>query len=731
MKQKHHPPTATTQAQQNHTAHYEKLLYKLVSPHKIYTHEQLYQLLDISKDRAAQRTVQATILALVKNGKVKQLSKMRYTWVPAAQYVIGHVDYVNPAYAYIVPKDAQEQKEDIWVKQENLLGALDKDLVKVVVQPQQRNNGQRIVGKVIEVITRNKAPIVGRIVQRGTQIWVVADRRRMHHDILIKDNHHKHAQQNDKVIVEIVDWPTQGGSPVGIIQKVLGQVGVHDVEMHAIMAEFGLADTFSAQVQHDANAISHAIAPHEIAKRKDFRAVPTLTIDPEDAKDFDDALSLKKLPNGHYEVGIHIADVSHYVQEGSPIDQEALARGTSVYLVDRTIPMLPERLSNDLCSLNPDEDKLTFSTVLELDALGNVQQMWIGETVIRSQKRFTYETAQQVLDQQKGDFYEVLTQLHQLARQLRTKRFQKGAINFETTEVKFQLDEQGNPLKIVPKVWKDVHKLVEEFMLLANETVATHVAKMKPIKGLPTFVYRTHDNPDPDKLYDFWQFAAQLGYRTAQQQSVAKALNDILDATKGSPAASIIHSLAIRTMAKATYTSEEKRHFGLALQHYTHFTSPIRRYPDIMVHRLLKQYLKGHFEVDPKSYVEKCQHTSERERIAIDAERASIRYKQVEWMRAHEGNVFEGIINGVTSWGIYVELIENRCEGMIRLANMTNDYYELDEKGFKVVGKRTKKVYRLGDRIDVQVEACDLAKRTVNLRLITTTAASSTMTART
>lgn len=630
-------------------------------------------------------------------------------------YIIGQVDHVNPAYAYIVPKETIQ--EDVWVKQEDLLGALDKDLVKVMVLQQAREQ-KRSVGRVVEIIERNKAPIVGRLARYGKNTFVIPDGRRMHYDIIIKAEEAKEAKHDDKVIVKITGWPQGDKHPTGVIQKVLGPAGVHEVEIHAIMAEFGLSEHFPSKVTAEANAIPAAIPVHEIARRRDFREILTVTIDPEDAKDFDDALSLRKLPNGHYEVGIHIADASYYVQEGSLLDLEALERGTSVYLIDRTIPMLPEKLSNELCSLNPHEDKLTFSAVFELNSRGEILKEWLGETVIHSNKRFTYEEAQQVITAKKGNFHEELTTLNQLAKQLRTERFKQGAINFETVEVKFQLDAQGKPLRVVPKVWQDTHKLVEEFMLLANVRVATRVSKMQQGKNLPTFVYRAHDTPDPDKLNDFWGFVKQLGYpKNTKGQSIPQALNAILGAATGTAEANIIQSLAIRTMAKAVYTSEDKRHFGLAFQHYTHFTSPIRRYPDIMAHRLLKQYLKGQFDADPRSYEAKCQHASERERVATDAERASVRYKQVEFMQALQGTILEGIISGVTDWGIYVELVDNRCEGMIRLADMTDDYYELDEKGFRVVGKRSKKSYRLGDQIYVQVKSCDLTKRTVSLNL--------------
>eukprot|EP00540_Astrosyne_radiata_P020146 CAMPEP_0116867018 /NCGR_PEP_ID=MMETSP0418-20121206/26381_1 /TAXON_ID=1158023 /ORGANISM="Astrosyne radiata, Strain 13vi08-1A" /LENGTH=577 /DNA_ID=CAMNT_0004502777 /DNA_START=3159 /DNA_END=4889 /DNA_ORIENTATION=- len=562
--------------------------------------------------------------------------------------IIGQVDYVNPAYAYVIP--TEEKGGDIWVKQEDLLGALDRDLVKVTIC-QHVKKGQQRIGRVVKILQRNQAPIVGCLEQRNTHAFVVPDGRRMHYDILISDSRYKGAKHNDKVIVQITGWPKESAYPVGFIQKVLGQAGVHEVEMHAIIAEFDLETCFPSEVMTEARAIPAAIPAQEKIYRKDFRAVTTLTIDPEDAKDFDDALSLRTLPNGRYEVGIHIADVSYYVQEDSSLDQEAFKRGTSVYLVDRTIPMLPERLSNELCSLNPNEDRLAFSIVFELDIKGKIHAEWIGETIIRSNQRFTYEEAQQVITQQQGNFYKELTALNDLAKQLRTERFNKGAINFETTDVTIQLNVQGKPLSIVPKTQQDTHKLVEEWMLLANKQIATRVSKMQRGKDLSTFVYRTHDHPDPEKLNDFWSFVKQLGYsETIQRQPISKALNIILKATAGKPEANVIQSLAMRAMAKAVYTIENKKHFGLAFQHYTHFTSPIRRYPDVIVHRLFKQYLRGKFCTHQKVYASKCQHASERERVAADAERASVRYKQVEFMQKSQGEILAGIISGVTDW---------------------------------------------------------------------------------
>ncbi|MCG8339649.1 MAG: ribonuclease R [Cytophagales bacterium] len=689
---------------------YEKWLLTLLRSDRAYTLRQLYKELKVPNH--AKLAVKEAVLALVQAGKLHQLNKGRYVLQKAPTYVVGKVDYVNSSYAYIV---TQEGSADIWVKQEDLLGALNKDLVKVMVV-QQGGQGKRPIGSVVEIIERSKTLFVGCLKQHGKIAFVVPDGRRMHHDIFIRSADLRGAQDGDKVIVKITGWPTAQKNPTGKVEQVLGKVGIHDVEMHAIMAEFGLPTHFPKKVLAEASAIPTAIPADEINRRRDLRAIPTFTIDPEDAKDFDDALSFRQLSNGYYEVGVHIADVSYYVQEASLLDQEALERGTSVYLVDRTIPMLPEKLANELCSLRPHEDKLTFSAVFELDTQGKVRKEWLGKTVIRSHKRFTYEEAQQIITQQQGDFYEELTALNKLAKQLRAKRFKHGAINFETIEVKFQLDEQGKPLGVVPKVRQDTHKLVEEFMLLANERVATRVYQMKQGKDLLTFVYRTHDSPDPDKLSDFFRFVKHLGYKVgAGHKSIARSLNAISKAVAGKAEENIVQSLAIRTMAKAVYTTEAKRHFGLALQHYTHFTSPIRRYPDVMVHRLLKQYLKGQLNADPQGYEEKCRHASEREGVAAEAERASVQYKRVELVQTLQGTVLEGVISSITDWGIYVELVDNYCEGMVRLADMRDDYYRLDEKHFRIIGKRTKKAYHLGDQVRVQIKSCDLSTRTVSL----------------
>ena len=675
----------------------------------------LYKLYKDLKGRLAKQDIQEAVLALAQQGAIKSLSRGRFALPREAVYATGRVEYVHPSYAYVVTEEGQD---DIWVSKEDLLLALDKDVVRVLIT-QLKARAKHPVGKVVAILERSKTTWVGPVVQKGQAMFVVPTSKRMHDDILVKAGNLKGAQQHDKVIVALIAAPTACQPLEGKVIRVLGQAGKHETEMHAIMAEFDLPTHFPAQVLAAAEAIVDAIPASEVAQRKDFRKVPTFTIDPADAKDFDDALSLAQLPNGRYQVGIHVADVSYYVPEGSPIDQEAFARGTSVYLVDRTIPMLPERLANELCSLRPHEDRLAFSAVFELDAHGKLHKEWFGETIIHSAQRFTYEAAQQALVHQQGDFHQALTILNSLAKELRAERFKQGAINFETTEVRFELDEQGKPLSVLPKISQDTHRLIEEFMLLANKRVALHVRRIKQGKHFPTFVYRTHDKPDLEKLGDLALFVKQFGYSLETNlRSLPASLNTLAARMAGQPMANIVQSLAIRLMAKALYTTKAKPHFGLAFQHYTHFTSPIRRYPDLMAHRLLKQYLRDQLTFDDPTYEKRCQHASERERVAAETERASIKYKQVELMRAWLGEVMEGVISSMTGWGIYIELVDTLCEGMVRLADITDDHYVLDEKRFTLTGQQTKKVYRLGDLVKVRVKACDISQRKIDLELV-------------
>lgn len=644
-----------------------------------------------------------------KNEKISKIEKSQ------TAYVVGKVDYVNPGYAYIVVGDGQQ---DIFVKQKDLLFALDQDVVKATITQPSSGDTKHPVGRVVEILERPLQQFVGTLQQQGQVYFVLVSNRRMHYDIFVRPENLQGAQHQDRVVVKLLTGPTTSKNPEGKIMQVFGPMGDHEAEIHTIIAEFNLPTDFPAAIMQATKAIPAAIPATEIACRKDYREIFTLTIDPDDAKDFDDALSIQYLDNGHIEVGVHIADVSYYVRKGNVIDEEAFERGTSVYLVDRTIPMLPERLSNDLCSLKPLEDRLAFSAIFELDQHGKLQNEWFGETVIHSNHRLTYEEAQQAITQPTHSLHKDITTINNIAKKIRHARFQQGAINFDTPSVKFQLDKNGKPLSILPKLSQDSHRLIEEFMLLANKRVASHVRRMKQGKQFPTFVYRTHDQPNVDKLSDFALFVKQFGHSiNTNPKEIALSINQLSESLVDKPESRIIQTLAIRLMAKALYTTEAKPHFGLAFEYYTHFTSPIRRYPDLMVHRLLKKYLQGQFQFDEIAYEKKCQHASEREKIAAEAERASIKYKQVELMQTLQGQVLQGIISAITEWGMYIELLDILCEGMIRLSDLRDDYYVLDKKGFQLVGDRTKKAYKLGDVVQVTIKGCDIAKRTVDLIL--------------
>jgi ribonuclease R len=625
--------------------------------------------------------------------------------------LVGTVDHVSSRFAYI---KLGEERQDVYIKAKDLGSAVDGDTVKIIIFPTR--HGDHPEGKVVEILKRNRTRYVGKIEVSKNYAFFIADYRKMHQDFFIFPENIFGAKTGDKVIVEVISWSAEDKKPEAKVVEILGKAGENEAEIHSIMAEFDLPFKFDRRVQDEAGAIDEGITEKEIKKRRDFRGITTFTIDPYDAKDFDDALSFRKLDNGHFEIGIHIADVTHYVAPGTILDQEAFDRATSVYLVDRTIPMLPERLSNQLCSLRPNEDKLTFSAVFEMDDKGKIYNEWFGRTIIHSDVRFTYEEAQTILENGAGVLADELRILNSIAKKLRKARFAKGAVNFETTEVKFKLDEKGKPLAVIPKIRKDAHKLIEEFMLLANKQVAVFVYNYNKGKEKNTYVYRIHDFPDPEKVKDFSVFAKQFGHKmNVDEKSISKSLNSLMEAIEGKPEQNILEQLAIRTMAKAKYSTDVKGHFGLAFEHYTHFTSPIRRYPDMMSHRLLQHYLDDGKPVSKIEFEEKCIHSSEREKRAADAERASIKYKQVEFMANAENKVYEGLISGVTEWGIYIEIIETKCEGMVRLADLSDDFYEFDEKSYRVVGRRKKKIYTLGDRVKVRVKKTDIDKRLIDL----------------
>jgi ribonuclease R len=652
----------------------------------------------------------------VKKDTLQEISPGKFKILELKTFIEGKVDMTSEGSAFIVTDD--EFESDIFVAPRKLRNALNGDRVKVYVYA--KSKGKRKEGEVIEIIKRAKMEFTGIVKLSERFAFFVPDDRKMLHDIFIPLNHLNGAKNGMKAVATITDWPPEAKNPIGVIKTVLGVQGENDTEMNAILADYGFPLSFPAEVERDAEEISDIITPEEIAKRRDFREVLTITIDPYDAKDFDDAISYKKLENGNFEVGVHIADVAHYIIPDSELDKEAYDRGTSVYLVDRVIPMLPERLSNGLCSLRPHEDKLCFAAVFELNEAGQVLTEWFGKTVIHSDRRFTYEEVQEVIETSQGDYIEEIHQLNALAYKLREQKFKNGAISFESTEVKFKLDETGKPTGVFVKERKDAHKLIEDFMLLANRKVAEFVSKKGKGKHKYTFVYRAHDAPNPETLGNFAQFAARFGYKINMKsdREIARSLNHLMADVEGKKEQNVLTQLAIRSMAKAVYTTKSSSHYGLAFDHYTHFTSPIRRYPDVMVHRLLLHYLNGGQSANAEHYEALCKHSSEKEKKAADAERASVKYKQAEYLKDHIGSIYSGVISGVTEWGMYVQIPENNCEGMIRLRDISDDFYTWDEKNYAIIGQRKKKVYQLGDEIRIKVKNVDLTKKQIDFSLV-------------
>jgi ribonuclease R len=651
-----------------------------------------------------------------RKGILQEPEKGKFILKQLKTFVTGKVDMTSDGSAYIVSDD--EFEEDIYVAPRKLRNALHGDIVKVYVYA--KNKGRKKDGEVVEILQRAKMDFTGIIKLSDRFAFFVPDDRKMLHDIFIPLDGLNGAKDGYKAIAKIVDWPEDAKNPIGEITHVLGKQGENNAEMNAILADYGFPLSFPDEVEKQAESIKEDITAEEIAKRKDFRQVLTFTIDPADAKDFDDAISFQKLKNGNVEVGVHIADVSHYVKPGSALDKEAFERGTSVYLVDRVIPMLPERLSNGLCSLRPNEDKLCFSAVFELDNDANVVEQWFGRTIIHSDTRFSYEDAQEVLENKSGKHSEELLKLNELAYKLRERKFKHGAISFESVEIKFRLDEQSKPLGVYVKERKDAHKLIEDFMLLANKKVAEFVAKKGKGKQKLTFVYRSHDSPKEDALLSFSQFASKFGYKIdmSSGRETARSLNFLMADVEGKKEQNVLTQLAIRSMAKAVYTTKKHSHYGLAFDYYTHFTSPIRRYPDVMVHRLLELYLADGKSVNEEEYEKMSIHSSQMEKKAADAERASVKYKQAEYLQNNIGEEFSGIISGLTEWGMYVEIIANKCEGMIRLRDLNDDFYVLDEKNYCIIGQRRKKKYQLGDEVTIMVKKVDLNKRQIDFTLV-------------
>jgi len=615
-------------------------------------------------------------------------------------------------------------EEDIEIQTPLLKTALNNDEVEIKILP--KTEGTRAQGEVINIVKRAKMQFVGTLSGMKDFFFLKPDDRRMYKDIFVHTSVSKGGKNGDKVLVEITGWKDPAKSPEGKVLRVLGRKGVHNVEMEAIILEKGFEDSFPKAVEDDAARIAkekQADWTAEITRRKDFRDTLTFTIDPADAKDFDDALSFKKLPDGKYEIGIHIADVSHYVETGTVLDTEAIKRGTSVYLVDRTIPMLPEVLSNELCSLNENVERFTFSAVFVMDDHGQVFDKWFGKTVIHSNKRFSYEDAQIILDNKEGLYFDELNTMNLIGKKLQVEKFKHGAIEFETDEVKFELDDDGAPIRVYKKERKDTHKMIEEYMLLANREVAQFMTESIEKSGQKSaFIYRIHDAPDPEKIMNLSVFIKALGYKLESNDGevTAAQLNELLKAVTGKPEESLIKTAAIRSMAKAVYSTRNVGHFGLGFTYYTHFTSPIRRYPDLMVHRLLFRFLTGG-KIDQNEiaiFEKRCLDATQKEIAAAEAERASIKYKQVEFMLKKIGQEFEATVSGVSEWGIYVEEIETKAEGMVRLKNMTDDTYVLDQKNYAIVGTSTKKKFTLGDKVKVKLITADLDKKILDFAFV-------------
>ena len=642
-------------------------------------------------------------------------------------YVTGTIDMKQGGKAYVIPEE--EGREDIQIAPNNTHHALHGDTVKVLMFPQRKMHKPE--GQVVEIVKRAKTRFVGVIQKQERFAFMVSDSRTMPVDIFIHIDDLAGAENGEKVLVEMTDWPERMNNPVGKVIKRLGKPGDNNVEMQSILAEYDFPLDFPKEVEEEAKKIKKP-TKKELAGRKDFRDVTTFTIDPADAKDFDDALSFRELANGHVEVGVHIADVSHYVKPGSAIDREAYERGTSVYLVDRTIPMLPEKLCNEVCSLRQDEDKLCFSVVMEMDAKGKIYNSWMGKTIICSDRRMAYEEAQEIIEngelkiENSADAVAVaILKLHGIAEKLRAARYRSGAINFETQEVKFQLDENAKPIGVYIKESKEANWLIEEFMLLANKTVAEYIGKpssksRESRTSSKTFVYRVHDEPNPEKLNTFVEFVAKLGFsmKTSSRKALAESYNRLFENIAGRGEEHMVDTIAIRTMSKAYYSTENIGHYGLAFPYYPHFTSPIRRYPDLMVHRLLERYLQGGASVNADEYEDYCRHCSVMEKKAADAERTSVKYKQAEYLADKLGQVFPALISGVSKWGIYAEIEGNKCEGMIPIGSLKDDYYMLDEDNYQVIGRRHGRCYKLGYPVHIRVRHVDLLKKQIDFDLV-------------
>lgn len=653
---------------------------------------------------------------MVEDAFIIDTGKGKYKSNTRGLFLEGHFERRSTGKNFFVPDDGGE---NVFVAERNSAHAMNGDRVRIQMLARRKGRGSE--GEIVEILERKQTRFVGTLNVQKFFAFLEMDSKILANDIFIPKEKLKNGKTGDKALVEITEWPDRAKNPVGEVIDILGIAGTNNAEMHAILAEFGLPYKYPEAVEAEAEKIPTEITEEEIAKREDFRKVTTFTIDPRDAKDFDDALSIRQLDNGNWEVGVHIADVTHYVTPGGIIDKEGEERATSVYLVDRTIPMLPERLSNGLCSLRPNEEKLCYSAIFELNENADIKNYRIGRTVIESDRRFTYEEAQSIIETGEGDFKEDVLKLDQLAKKLREKRFQNGSIAFEREEVRFEIDENGKPLSVYFKEQKDSNKLIEEFMLLANKTVAEFIGKVPKNKHAKTFVYRIHDLPNPEKLQSLSEFIRRFGYKVKTDGSntaVAKSINQLLEDVHDKPEENLISTIAVRAMAKAVYSTSNIGHYGLAFDYYTHFTSPIRRYPDMMVHRLLTLYMEGGRSVSKQLTEDECKHCSEMEQLAANAERASIKYKQVEFMSDKIGRVFKALISGVAEWGIYAEIEENKCEGLIPMRELDDDFYEFDEKNYCIRGRRSKREYRLGDEIEVKVVRANLERKQLDFSIV-------------